>query len=515
MGSRVIAPKEARVELARRELARRRLAEYGRYIYDWWKPTRFHELICEELEQVYRYIETGGVDGTQALIVEVPPQHGKSTIVSRMFTSWVLGKIPDSNIMLATYSADFSSDHSKEVRRIIDSPEFAALFGEKSKSPKPVELSGDSFAKGNWSLEHPHRGGMLAIGVEGGATGRPANLIVIDDPFKNREEADSPTNRQKVKKWMTSSILSRVKKGTAIVLIHTRWHREDLIGEMLKSSQTDSRAIQWKVISLPVIPLQIEEYATSETDQKRAMLAGLYRPLKDPLGRLPGSGEPLWPDMFPREMLDQIRATLDANGQLSDWYSLYEQQPRPSDGVFFSDRMFQIIDRAPDNLVWCGLMDLAIGEKSTSDWNTCARVAYDAESNFYIRDMVRVHDIDSFLDTMIEIMLMPHEKGVIWGVESVAFSKLVFKDFVKNEKLRGISIHERTVDKDKVSRARPVRSLGLAKKLYLVRGPWIQEFLMEALDFPTGRHDDQVDTVSGGLEMAAEEKIFTDGDLVV
>jgi len=515
MAHNVIEPTKALAEGALRELARRRLDEYGQYIYSWWAPVDFHRLICAELEDVYRYIESNGEEGTQALIVEVPPQHGKSTIVSRLFPSWVLGKYPDANVILATYSADFSADHSKAVRSIIESPRFAALFGEKSNRLQPVELSGDSFAKGNWSLEQPHRGGMVAIGVEGGATGRPARLVLIDDPFKNREEAESPAERQKRKRWMTSSILSRVKKGTAIVLIHTRWHREDLIGEMLKSSQTDAKAMKWKVISLPVFPLEESEYAANEEEQQKAMLAGLYRPMADPLGRKPGSKTPLWEDEFPREMLEQIRATLEANGQLSDWYSLYEQQPRPSTGAFFSDKMFHLIDKAPEGLTWFRYQDLAIGESKTADWNACIAVAFDNDGNLYGRDMVRVRDIDTFLEVIVDLMLSPEEAGTIWGVESVAFQKLIFKDFMKNERLRGVTIYERTVDRDKVARARPVRSRGLAGKLYLVRGPWISEFLLEALDFPTGRHDDQVDTLSGGLEMASEELIFAEGDLVV
>jgi len=516
MAGAVVSPEAAQAELARRKLARMRLAEYGQYIYDWWQPAQFHELICEELEEVYRYIETGGKEGTQALIVEVCAQHGKSTIVSRIFPSWVLGKQPDANIMLATYAADFSADHSKEVRNIIDGEPFAAVFGEKSgQRMRPVELSGDSFAKGNWSLNDPYRGGMLAIGVGGGATGRPANLIIIDDPFKNREEANSPTERKKRLKWMTSSIMTRVKKGTAIVLIHTRWHREDLIGEMLKAEETNPRAIKWRKLSLPAFPLELEEYAASTEEQKRAQLSGLYRPMEDPMGRLPGSRIPLWPDMFPRDLLEQIRATLEANGQLEDWFSLYQQQPRPSDGVFFGDAMFQVIERAPEGLIWCGYMDLAMGESDRADWNACARVAFDKDSNLYVRDMVYVHDLDSFLETIIDVMTSPAERGTIWGVESVAFQKKVFNDFTKDERLRGVSIEPRTVDKDKVSRARPVRTRGLAEKLYLVRGPWVQGFLSEAFDFPFGQHDDRVDTVSGGLEMADDAVLFTDGALVV
>lgn len=516
MAKKIIEPAEANVELAKRKLARMRLADFGQYVYPWWVPAEMHAFVCQELEEVFRYIESGGTEGTQALIVQVEPQTGKSTMVSRLFPAWALGKRPDTNVMLATYAADFSADHSKAVRDIITGERYAAIFGEKSDALQPVELSGDSFAKGNWSLNEPHRGGMLAIGVEGGATGRPAQLIIIDDPFKNREEANSPAQRKRVKKWFTSSIFSRLTKDTALVLIHTRWHREDLIGEMLKAMVREPGAIQWRIVDLPAFPLEVDEYALDEGEQRKAMLGGLYKPLRDLLGRAPGSKTALWPEKHPREMLEQLYMTLKAAGELGDWYALYQQQPRPSEGVFFSESMFEIKkpSEVPEGLIWCGYMDLAMGESARSDWNACAPEAFDAQENLWIRDMVRIHDIDSFLETMLDVMTSRTEAGTVWGVETVAFSKLVFKDFMKNPKLRGVVIEERTPDKDKVSRARPVRSKGLAKKIFLVDGPWVQEFLLEMLDFPSGQHDDQVDTVSGGFEMATDELVLREGALM-
>lgn len=500
--------------MARRELARRKLAEFTRYVYPWWQPAALHELICEELEQVERYISSEGEVGVQALILEVPPQHGKSTIVSRALPAWILGRQPNKNVMLATYAADFSADHSRAVRQLVDSEAYANVFGERSNRESIVELSSDSFAKGNWSLAEPHRGGMLAIGVEGGATGRSADLIIIDDPFKNREEADSPAERRKRLAWMTSSIITRVKKGTAIVLIHTRWHREDLIGEMLKAEVTNPKAIKWRVISLPALPLEPEEYAADLEEQRRAALSGLHRPLADPLGRAGGSRIPAWPEEFPADRLEQLRSTLEANGKISDWYSLYQQQPRPSDGVFFGEKMFRVEAKAPEGLLWVGYSDLAMGESERSDWNTNARVAVDADGTLYIRDMLRIHDIDSFLETLTDVMCMPAEAGVVWGFEANGFQKQVFKEFLKNPRLIGKAMEPITVDKDKITRARPVRSRGLANKMVLIDGPWVSTFLAEAFDFPTGQHDDQIDSISGGLAMA-EEAILLSGPLAV
>jgi predicted phage terminase large subunit-like protein len=510
-------PDLAYEEIAYLELCEQSLAEYGQCIYDWWHPAAMHELISSELEELYKYIASGGKEGTQALILEVGPQHGKTTLASQLFPSWVLGKSPNTNIMLATYSADFSKKHSGKVRDIINGKKFKRIFGEKSKyAITPVEMSKDSFAKGEWELAEPYRGGMLAVGVDGGSTGHSAQLIIIDDPIKNRKQANSPKERLKVLEWYTSSILSREMDNTAILIIHTRWHSEDLIGECIKIASKDEKAIQFKVVSIPDVPLELEKYATNEEEQLNAAQQGLYRPMRDPLGRIPGSFESSWPEKFPKELLIRKKATLEAAGRIADWYSLHLQQPEPDDGIFFGNTMFQRIHRAPEGLKWYGYMDLAMGESERADWNACCRVAFDEESNFYIRDMIRIHDIDSFFDTMVDVMRDKNEIGTVWGVESVNFQKQIYKDFMKNKRLRKIAIEPiEGIDKDKTTRARPVRSRGLAKKMFIVDGPWVQEFLYEAFKFPTGTHDDQVDSVSGGLAMAEDGAILGDGPLVM
>jgi predicted phage terminase large subunit-like protein len=501
-----ISPEVAQAELAWRELARRRLQPFGEYVYPWWQPAPVHELICAELEQVYRFIETGGEEGTGSLIIEIPPQHGKTTVVSRIFPSWLLGKRPDSRVILTAYVADLAQDNSRAVRQIVEGEKFEAIFGEKSRVVEPVELDRESSAKENWSLAEPHRGGITAVGVGGGATGKPAELIVVDDPFKNREQAESPQERKRVLKWFTSSILSRARKGTAIVIIHTRWHREDLIGEMLKSMQTDPKARQFKVLSLPALPLDIEDYSLDEDQQKRGLLEGLFKPTSDPLGRTPGCPQPLWEAEFPMRMLEQIRATLEASGQLTDWYALYQQQPRPAEGVFFGEKDFVIVDRAPEGLRWVRYVDLALSEKKTADWNATAAEAIDADGIVYLRDMLRVKGWNEFRKQLKSLMLSPLEQGVVWGIEDVAFQALAFGELILDPDLVGVAIKQVKPKGDKVERARPLQTRASVGKVRLVRGPWIQAFILEMLDFPNGQHDDQVDTASGGLQMIAGRK---------
>lgn len=498
-----VAPEEAQAELAWRELARRRLQPYGEYIYPWWKPAPVHSLICDELEEVYRFIESGGSEGTGGLIIEIPPQHGKTTIVSRIFPSWLLGRRPDSRVILTAYVADLAQDNSRAVRQIVEGERFPAVFGERSRVVEPVALSEDSASKASWELAAPHRGGVVAVGVGGGATGKPADLIVIDDPFKNREQAESPLERKKVLQWFTSSILSRTRKGTAIVIIHTRWHREDLIGEMLKAQVTDVKARQWRVISLPALPLEIEEYAPNFDEQRKGMLEGLYRPVADPLLRSPGCPQPLWEAEFPMGTLGQIRATLEAAGEVTDWYALYQQQPRPSEGVFFGSKNFPIVERAPEGLRWVRYVDLALSERRTADWNATVAEAMDADGVVYLRDMLRVQGWTEFRHRLKSLMLTPEEQGVVWGIEDVAFQALAFQELMRDPDLAGVAIRKVKPIGDKVERARALQTRATAGKLRMVRGPWNQPFILEALDFPNGRHDDQIDTASGGLQMIA------------
>lgn len=500
---RGVTAEAAAAEIAWRELARRRLEPYGEYVYPWWKAAPVHQLMCAELEGVYEYIASGGERGTGSLIIEIPPQHGKTTVVSRIFPSWLLGKRPDSRVLLTAYVADLAQDNSRAVRAIVEGERFAAVFGERSRVVEPVKLSEDAAARASWELAAPHRGGVVAVGVGGGATGKSADLIVVDDPFKNREQAESPQERKKVLQWFTSSILSRTRKGTAVIIIHTRWNREDLIGEMLKAMVTDARARQWKVVSLPALPLEIEEYAPSAEEQRGGMLEGLYRPVADPLGRSPGCPQPLWEAEFPMPTLQQIRATLEASGELTDWFALYQQQPRPAEGVFFSSGDFEIVERAPEGLTWYRYIDLALGESKQADWNATAAEALDQHGVLYIRDMLRVHELDDFLAQLEALMLAKEERGTIWGVEKVNFQTVVFRDLLKKPRLANVAITAVPPEGDKVSRARPLQTRAKAGKVRLVRGPWNQAFILEALDFPNGRHDDQVDTASGGLIMIA------------
>lgn len=148
-------------------------------------------------------------------------------------------------------------------------------------------------------------------------------------------------------------------------------------------------------------------------------------------------------------------------------------------------------------------MDLALSESKTADFNATAATALDKDGNLYVRDMLRVHGWNEFREQLTAWMLSGLEKGTRWGIEDVAFQALAFQELMRDARLVAVAISAVRPEGDKVQRARPVQTRAKAGKVFLVRGTWVQNFLLEALDFPNGRHDDQVDTVSGGVQMIA------------
>jgi predicted phage terminase large subunit-like protein len=489
----------ARAELARRALARRKLIAFSEYLLSWYGAAPHHKMIAEKLEQVERYIATKGKEGIGRLVIQVHPRSGKTEIVSKIFPSWLLGRQPDSRVILTSYGADLATENSRSVRNYLQLERYQNVFGARSSVDDSVSLSDDSRSASSWSLAEPHRGGVVAAGVGGGITGKGAHLLILDDPFKNREEAESEDHRARVISWWNSSAYTRLEDGAAIVIIHTRWHPDDVIGHLLqKMASDDPLADQYDVLFLPAIALEEDEYAPNEEEFQKNLLEGLYLPtmeMGDALGRK--AGEALWPEKYPREALDKIAANIEDY----EFSSLYQQLPRLLSGGFFDQKSFKIIDHAPEGLVWMGYLDIALGESERADWNACGRIAFDTDANLYIRDMVRVHEYDRFVSVMVDVMLSPEERNVVWGVEANAFQKLAFREFMKNRRLVNVPIYPITVDKDKVTRARPLRSRCVAGKVYLVRGAWTRTFLSEAIGFPQRKHDDQVDTISGGIKM--------------
>ena len=498
----VSKPQLARAERAKRVLARRHLIDYSKYVAPWYEPAKHHIYLAGFLEEVKTFIETKGQEGIGRLIICEPPQYGKTEQASRLFPSWVLGDLPDTRIILTSYGADLATENSRITRSYVGSEAYANIFGARSAVDEPVELSPESRSVVSWNLKD-HRGSVFAAGVGGGITGRPANLVIIDDPFKSREDAESDTYRKKVMSWYRSVVYPRVANtpGAAIIIMHTRWDQEDLVGQLLTQMVSDEESDQWTVVFLPALALEENEYPKDEAEFKENSLRGIYVPLSgDPLGRKPG--EALWPE---RSDAAKIKRT-QSNMMDFDFQALFQQLPRMAQGEFFDDKDFSIVEKAPQSLQWYRYCDLALGESETSDFNSSIAVALDESTGvIYLRDRIKERELEKFLPLVRTAMLSDRELKTEWGIESNNFQRLVVKQFLKDKKLVRVRIQGIDADGDKVERARTWQLRAKQGHVKLVRGPWNLDFIREATSFPKGRHDDDVDTVSGGVQMIADD----------
>ncbi len=376
----------------------------------------------------------------------MPPRHGKSELASVRFPAWYLGRNPDHRIILACYGADLATRLSRHVRATIDSPRFQAVF-------PGVVLAQDSRAVDAWDLRG-RRGGLKASGVGGPLTGHGAHLLIIDDPVKNREEADSATVRQSVWDWYTSTAYTRLEDDGAVLVIQTRWHEDDLTGRLLAAQGTDPAADQWTVLHMPA---------------------------------LSDDGGPLWPERYSLKDLERIRATVGPR----DWQALYMGRPTPPEGSIFRLADIRVEDRSPDGLRWCRGWDLAASARTTADFTVGALCAVDAENRLWIRDLYRRRQ--TWPQTVADMAaLATQEPGTIWAIEQAGFQTAAVQQLAADARFNCICIRGVQADRDKVTRALPWSG----RQIRMVRGPWNQELIAEMIAFPHGQHDDQVDAIS-------------------
>ena len=292
-----ITPDEARQELAKRELARRRLSWFVKYNFDGYKENWHHKLITDKLEAV----ERGEI---RKLMIFVPPRHGKSEIASINFPAWFFGRNPKKSIIAASYNSDLAVGFGRKARNIVDSSEFKNLF-------PGVMLAEDSKAAGQWNISYKKDGAWqaggeyTAVGIGGGTTGRGADIFIIDDPVKDKQEAESSVIQERNIGWFRSVATTRLTPGGAMVVIQTRWHDMDLAG-MILADEDD-----WEVISLPAIAEQDEEHRAK--------------------------GDPLWGDQYSLEELEAKKKSVGTEV----WASLYQQSPISEDSQVFTKAMFK------------------------------------------------------------------------------------------------------------------------------------------------------------------------------
>lgn len=499
----VITPKAAKAELAKRELSRRELVRFVEYVSPWWSAADMHRLICRYLELVETYVRTEGRTGIGRLMINMPPRYGKTELVSRHFPSWFLGRNPDKLVAMCSYGADLAELNSREVRNIVEGAGFAAVFGELSVMDTPVEVSDDTRSVKGWQLASPHRGGMAATGVGGPLTGKGAHLLIIDDPIKNREDAESAANRQKIYEWYTSTAYTRLEKGAAIIIVQTRWHGEDLSGRLLQAMASGNDDVdQWVVLSLQARcePPVLQDGQSWDEYHIEQLRQGIWDEREDPLQRRPGQA--LWPEKYSEaDLAKQL-----ANSGPYDFAALYQQRPYLRSGSMFQREWFTIVDAPPDPsnvLMRIRYWDKA-GNKTGSggDYTVGVLMSITKDDVVYVEHVSRGQYTPMRREEVIlsTAKLDRERKGPpvrIWHQQDPATAGLESAQATnRNLAKNGFAAHFKTVSGDKALRAGPWSGACEGGMVRLVRGAWNEAFIEEHVAFPLAPHDDQVDVSS-------------------
>jgi predicted phage terminase large subunit-like protein len=489
-----------------------RFLDFCRYVDPKFLAVPHAKHVAAKLEKVARFIESGGKEGINRLMILMPPRHGKTEQASIKFPAWLLGRAPDSRVILTSYSADLASRNSRQMRELVIGDRYQGVFGARSSLEAPVILSADSRSVATWDLAQPHRGGVIAAGIGGSITGMGATLLVVDDPLKGRQEAESQGRRDDVDEWYRSVAYNRLEAHGAIVVFHTRWHPDDLAGRLIRRMAQDGRADQWEVVFLPAIAQ--DNYPATAEEQRQLMLDGIYMPLEDPMGRKPG--EALWPDRFSAEWLEAKKANID----MYEFESQYQQNPYSREGGFFKREWFTVVDSGPGQKVMARTYQngerlvarVRFWDKAASksgDFTAGALMSLGEDGNIYIEHMARGQMAPGERDQMMGQIgvedYTAHGPFKIWHQQDPGSAGLD-SAFATNSQLadRGLHGDFETVSGDKTVRAGPLASKAQSGKVRLVRGAWNQAFIEECVAFPAGRNDDQVDTASSGCNKLLE-----------
>ncbi|NUQ86372.1 MAG: phage terminase large subunit [Anaerolineales bacterium] len=495
-----ISPRQASVEKDLRKEARRNFLAYCQYVDPRYETPPHIQLLAAKLQQVALYIASGGKRGIPRLMIFMPPQHGKSQIASRNFPAWLLGILPDSHIILTSYGDSLATRHSRFIRDQITAPEYQAIFGTKSNKMMPVELSSDSRSTENWDLARPYRGGVKAAGVGGGITGLPAHLFIIDDPLKNREEAESESRRDLVDDWFKSAARTRLRPNAAVVIFHTRWHPDDLAGRLMRRMISDPLASQWEIVCMP--GLALDSYPATVEEQRKRMRDGVYLPMADPLGRKPG--EALCPGWYNTDFLLSTRADLG----VYDFEALYQQSPFAKDGQKYKREWFKTIAKLPEGVTILYIIRYWDKANSTKgDFTVGVLMAYGSDGYFYILDVARgqwsSYERDQKMRKVTEEDAKAYGKVYVWHQQDPGSAG---KDSAEatNRVLMGFPAKFEPLTGDKETRSEPLESAFQGGMIYLMQAAWNEVFIDEYAAFPRGKYDDQVDAGSSAYNKLLE-----------
>lgn len=514
---KAITKDDALREMASRTVSKRRLLPFiqrmnPRYMAGW-----VHEDICRRLERFSDDVEKGL---SPRLMLLMPPRHGKSEIASKTFPAWHLGRYPDHEIIACSYNVGLAMGFSRKVQQLFDDPAFQTVFDAR--------LNPNHRSAEEWGV-HGRLGGYVAAGVGGGITGKGAHVLIIDDPIKNAEEADSADIREKLWDWYGSTAYTRLAPGAGVLVIQTWWHDDDLAGRLQIAMATDPEADQFEIVKYPALSEQAE-FLNIDSDEivridtslvfdqtmhdndpagymKRLASAAIDAAKRqghdpDSLKLLRPRGAALHTERYDVKKLKRIKAVIPPRF----WSALYQQNPVPDDGSYFTKDQFKRRQMWPpgaltDYVHVFQAWDFAISEKQQNDWTVGSVGIQDDLDDLNVAEVIRFKSGDAFhiVNAILSAakrwyhpsLLLGFEDGQIFRSIEALLKKRMEEEgfFVPYEVLRPTT--------DKMARARTLQGRMQQGRVHFNQnGEWYDTVRTEMLRFPAGVHDDCVDSLA-------------------
>lgn len=474
-----ISDRDAKEILLRRELLRSQAAHgdlmsFTAYTYPDYQIAWHHERIANALSRFAR-------KEIRRLMIFAPPQHGKSELASRRLPAMLHGMYPDDAILACSYNGELASDMTVDTQRIMETPQYKDIFPYSSLTPdgklskyarsgNEHELIPMQRADKYW---HFPRGNYRSAGIDGSFTGRPGDWLLIDDPYKNRQSADSKATREQIFRNYSSTLKTRMRGEGSILIMHTRWHSDDLAAKLLALAESDPHADKWEVLILPAIRDTLDD----ESDPRLI-------------------GDALWPERFPLKILLANKAINER-----DFAALYQQQPMAEGGnIIKSDwldgKFYFAAPSSFDEVIqsW----DFAVKDKQKSDY-AVGQVWGRKGTDKYLLDQVRGKW--DFPESCRQLLMLTRKwpKAHRKLVEDKANGPAVIQTLKKTV----TGLVEVPPKGDKVARLHAVTPEFQSGHVYIPDqsiASWVPSYLTEIYSFPSSPNDDQVDATTQALD---------------
>ena len=439
-----------------RENARVDFLDFVRHVWPAFIAGDHHKIMANAFERVAK-------GELKRLIINMPPRHTKSEFASYLFPAWFLGNHPERKVIQTAHTAELAVGFGRKVRNLFENSDFTEVFPN-------ISLSADSKAAGRWSTSK--NGDYFAIGVGGAVTGKGADILIIDDPHSEQEAAMgayNPDVYDKVYEWYTSGPRQRLQPGGSIIVVMTRWSTRDLTGQIIKSSTQKVGADEWEVIELPAI--------------------------------LP-SGKPLWPEFWPIEQLEALKAELP----VSKWNAQYQQNPTSEEGALIKREWWNVWEdeEPPTCTAIIQSWDTAFLKTQRSDYSACTTwgVFYHPDSTG--NEVPNLILLDSLKEKyeFPELKKVAYEHYWQWEPDQMIVEKKASgAPLIFELRAMGIPVTEFTPSRgqDKIARVNAVTDLFASGMVWAPPTRWADELIEECAAFPAGDHDDLVDSMTQAL----------------